>query len=80
MPIVTGRRHGHKALPRQKRQGTRDDSGRDTGAVPRREVTLAGAFLHGDFAVVKWLNWFVGHGAPRKRFRELSGVQNVRMV
>ena len=32
-----------------------DDPGRDGGAVLRREVTLAGALLHGDFALVKWL-------------------------
>ena len=43
-----------EALLCQKRPVARSDRGCDAGTVPASDVTLAGAFLHGDFAVVKW--------------------------
>jgi hypothetical protein len=71
--VVSGDRQPQEALPRQKRQRARDNPGRDAGTVPERDVTLAGALLHGDFSLMKWFGAHVV--AP------LSGlIQNVRMV
>jgi hypothetical protein len=77
VPVVPGGGQGHEALPRQKRQAPGDDPGRNGGAVPTRDVTLAGALLHGDFAVVKWL---VAHVVVSQSVLASQGVQNVKMV
>src|SRR5262249_46565692 len=53
--VVSHNSDREEPLPFQERQRSFNDSRRHAGADPTREVAFSGAFLHRNFAFVKWL-------------------------